>query len=302
MARKFAKKVLAFAKESQYGQDAITGGEAQFVLGREVTITPMAGESATLDYDDGRLGNSAELVTELYVTLEFGCDFCAATDPDQPAAWSDLLQACLRKTQTGGSEVSYALDDDGTGSNTFHFYMDGTLHALVGARGSVKLSMAAKAFPELRFTFTGLHVPVTSKSNPGGDFSDWRPPCKVGSQYTSATLAGKAIKLISLEYDQANQVSHEEFVGHEEVMISDYQPTGTLVLEAEGLGTFNPFQLAEQGAEVAFSLSHGEAGNQVGWSTTRLQLGRATYADQNGILTYSIPIRPLGDVDLFTSA
>ena len=76
------------------------------------------------------------------------------------------MQACLRQTVTAGNEVSYRLDDDGTGSNTFHFYLDGVLHALVGARGSVKLSAVAKGFPELRFTFTGLHVPGGQQEQP----------------------------------------------------------------------------------------------------------------------------------------
>ena len=300
MARKFNKKILAFAPEAVYGSDAIDSGTPSYVLGREVTITPMAGESTALEYDNGELGNSAELVTELYVTVEFGCDFCAATAAEEAAPWGELAEACLRSV-SGTDPVTYILNDDGTDSLTFYFYMDGTLHALVGARGSMRMSAAAKAFPELRFTFTGIYVRPESQTNPSASFSQWRTPLKIGAENTSATLDGNAVKMISLEYDQANQVSHEEYVGHEEVMITDYQPSGTLVLEAGSLAQFDPFGKTESGEEVAFSLTHGPAGNQVGWSTSRLQLGRPTYADQNGTLTYSIPIRPLGNVDQIIS-
>jgi hypothetical protein len=52
---------------------------------------------------------------------------------------------------------------------------------------------------------------------------------------------------------------------------------------------------------VDFSFTHGAATNQVGFSTQTLQLGRAEYGDQDGILTYEIPVRPIGNVDVLTS-
>ena len=299
MARKFARKVLGFAPETTYGTDAIEGGTPYYVLGREVTITPMAGDNTALEYDDGKLGNSPELPTEIYVTLEFGCDLSGSGTAGTPAPWADLAAACLRTATVGSSpeQVTYALDDDSIASNTFYFYMDGVLHALVGARGSMSLSAVAKQFPTLKFTFTGLFVQPETQNQPSADFISWKTPLKVGAEYTSCSLGGRNIKLISLEYDQANQVSYEEFVGHEEVVISDYQPSGTLVLEADSLAGFDPFAKAESGELVVFSLTHGTTGNKVQWTTDQLQLGRPTYGDQNGILTYSIPIRPIGNAD-----
>lgn len=299
MARNFAKKILAFAPETQYGTDAISGGSPSYVLGREVTITPMAGENTALEYDDGKLGNSLELPTEIYVTLEFGCDFSGSGTANTPAAWSELAQACLRSETVGSdpAQVSHALDDNGTASNTFYFHMDGVLHALVGARGSMSLSVVAKQFPTMKYTFTGLFVKPKVQSQPTASFSAWKTPLKVGAAYTSCTLGGQSIKLISLEYDQANQVTYQEYVGHEEVVITDYQPSGTIVLEADSLGGFDPFTKAESGAMLPFSLTHGVPGNRVQWTASELQLGRPTYADQDGTLTYSIPIRPIGSSD-----
>ncbi|SUP22564.1 hypothetical protein [Vibrio parahaemolyticus] len=62
MARKERKKILAFAVESTYGVDAIAAGSPQYLLGREFSITPMAGESQSLEYDNGQLGNSQQIV------------------------------------------------------------------------------------------------------------------------------------------------------------------------------------------------------------------------------------------------
>lgn len=297
MARKFARKVLAFAPEKTYGSDAIASGSPGYVLGREVTITPMAGESAALEYDDGSLGNSQEQLTELYVTLEFACDLCASPDRTKPAAWAELARACMRSV-SGSGPVSYGLDDNGTASATFYFYMDGGLHALVGARGNLKFTASAKAWPALQFSFTGLYVQPKGIKQPVASFAAWRTPLKVGAENTTAALDGRSLKMISLEYDQGNQVSHEEYVSHEEVLITDYQPSATLVVQADPLGDFNPFYIVQKGLLQTFPLSHGPEGNQVRW-TARLQLGRPTYGDQNGILTYSIPIRPLGNSDRF---
>lgn len=96
MARKARKKVIAYATETTYGQDAIDGGTPKYLLGREFSITPMAGESTPLDYDDGLLGNSGEIVTELYVTVEFTVDLASGGAAETPAPWGDLMKACLR--------------------------------------------------------------------------------------------------------------------------------------------------------------------------------------------------------------
>ena len=299
MARKFAKKVLAFAPESSYGRDAIDGGSPSFVLGREVSITPMAGENKTLEYDDGKLGNSPEIATEIYVTLEFGCDFSGSGTANTAPPWEGLANACMRSSAVGTTpaQVAFGIDDASEASNTFYFYMDGTLHALVGARGNMSLSAVSKDFPTLKFTFTGLFIKPKSQNHPAANFNAWQTPLKVGVENSTASLDGKAIKLISLEYDQGNQVTYQEYIGHEEVMITDYQPSGTIVVEADSLAGFDPFTKAQSGEQLSFSLTHGVAGNRVQWTTDQLQLGRPTYADQDGTLTYSIPIRPVGDGD-----
>lgn len=300
MARKFMKKALVFATEATYGVDAIAAAEpATAVLGREVKITPLAGENTALDYDDGTLGNSAEIATETYVSLEFGVDWAGSGAATTAPAYAPLLAACLRKTTVQASSVEMAIDEEASSSITMYFYLDGALHALVGARGSFKLEAKAKDFPKIMFTFTGLFVPVSAAAMPVTDFGAWKTPLKVGAANSSCSLDGNAIKLISFEYDQGNEVVHQEYVGHEEVIITDYQPSGKLVFEADTLANFDPF--AANTSVLPFSLTHGEANNQVLFSTATLQLGRAEYGDQDGTLTYEIPVRPIGNVDLLSS-
>lgn len=301
MARKARKKVIAYAPETVYGQDAIQSGTPKYLLGREFSITPMAGESTALDYDDGLLGRSGEIVTELYVTVEFTVDFASGGAATVAAPWGELMAACLRKTTPDVAENVYSIDDESTGSLTFYYYQSGVLHRVVGARGSLSLSAAAKSFGGIKFTFTGLHSVVESAALPAANFTAWKTPLKIGVENSAFTIDGAAVKMISLEYDQANTVVYQEYVGHEEVLITDFVPTGTLVIEAPTLDVLDVFALAKNASEHAVVFTNGPVGDQVEWSSTRVQFGRPTYADQDGTQTYSIPIMPLGNSDKFAT-
>ncbi|CCN69787.1 hypothetical protein [Vibrio nigripulchritudo] len=308
MARKERKKILAFALESGYGVDAISGSTPKYLLGREFSITPMAGESTSLDYDNGVLGNSAEIMTELYVTIEFTVDLAASGQAKLAAPFGDLMKGCLRKVDAfdvvagaQATEVMYSIDENAAGSLTFYFYQSGALHKITGARGSFSMSVKAKEFGGIKFSFSGLYSPVVNAAIPTPDFSAWQTPLKVGVQNSSFTIDGAPFKMISLEYDQANAVIHQEYVGHEEVLITDYKPTGTLVIEAPEQSAWDAFAIAQAGAEHALVFSNGPVGNQFEWKSPKVQLGRPTYGEQDGTQTLSIPLIPIGNVDTFAT-
>ncbi|ELR65844.1 hypothetical protein C942_00931 [Photobacterium marinum] len=302
MARRDKKKIIGFAPETTYGVDAIAAGAAMsHVLGREFTITPLAGESQSLEYDNGMLGQSPQIMTEAYVTVEFTVDFAASKDPAKAAAWGTLMSACQRKVadDAAAKQTLYSIDDEATGSLSIYFFQSGSLHKLVGARGSLALNITAKQFGGIKFAFTGLFVPVTEAVLPQLDFSRWVTPLKIGVENSSFTLDDKPFKLISLEYDQANQVPYQEYVGHQEVMITDYQPTATMVIEAPKLSELDVFAMAQAGSEHNLVFTNGPVGNQVGWQCSRVQLGRATYGEQEGTQTYSIPLNIIANSDQF---
>ncbi|MCG9624640.1 hypothetical protein L1D34_07275 [Vibrio mediterranei] len=298
MARKYRQKLIAFALESTYGVDAISAGSPDYCLGREFSITPLAGESQSLDYDDGQLGNKAQLHTEKFVTIEFTVDMAASKAAGTPAMWMELAKACLRNVASDASSSTCAIDENSDDSMTFYFYMAGALHKLTGARGTLKLSAQAKNFGGITFNFTGLYQPVASASLPNATFTDWVKPLKVGVEHSAFTIDGTPLKLISLEYDQANSVEHTEYVGHEEVQITDYAPTSTIVIEAPAQATWDAFAMSLAEAERTVSFTNGPVGNQFEWTSSRVQLGRPTYGDQNGTTTLSIPLNVIGNSDV----
>lgn len=301
MARKERKKVLAFAIEQTYGVDAIAAGTPIYVLGREFSITPMAGESQSLEYDDGTLGNSKDIMTELYVTIEFTVDLAGSNDVKVAAPFGDIMAGCLRKATPAAAECTYTIDEESTKSLTFYFYQSGALHKITGARGSMSFNAAAKGFGGIKFAFTGLYQPVADGALPTPDFSKWRTPLKIGVENSAFSIDGTPLKLISLEYDQANSVVHQEYVGHEEVMVTDYKPTATMVIEAPAQSVWDPFALAKAGGTHTIIFSNGPVGNQIEWKSPKVQFGRPTYGEQDGTQTYSIPINVISKGDVFTT-
>ncbi|ENM3954316.1 phage tail tube protein [Vibrio cholerae] len=302
MSRKAKKKLIGFLLESNYGVDPVTAQTPlKFVLGREFSITPQAGESKTLDYDNGQLGNSPEIMTECYVDIEFGVDFAPGKTAGTAAPWADLTKGCLRQAvhDAVAAKTTYSIKGDATESLTLYFYQSGTLHKVTGARGSLSMNATAKNFPTLKFKFSGLHSIPSASAHPVPDFSNWVTPLKVGVENSAFTIDGTAHKMISLEYDQANSVSYQEYVGHEEVQINDFAPTATLVIEAPPLAIFDPFALAKAGSEHSLQFTNGPKGNQIGWLSSRVQFGRPSYGEQEGTQTYSIPLRLIGESDAF---
>jgi len=302
MARKSRLKALRFALETAYGVDAIAGGETTFDLkGRDVSIVPMAGDEIELNYDDGTLGGREVLLTGTHVTASFKTDLIGSGTPDQPAPWSALMQACLRKTTTNADNVTYTIDTGSDASLTMYYFQDGARHALVGVRGSVKLTAKTGEIPSLEWAITGLYSPPSSLAQTTLDTSAWLKPLPLGNAHSSFSLNGVARKLISIEMDQANTVAYQEYVGFEAVEITDFKPTCTIVIEAPDRAEFDPIAIAEsEVSNNSMSLQHGGTpGNIVQFNAGKMQFGRPSYGDQDGTLTWSIPLKLIGEDGTF---
>ena len=303
MSRKARIKLMHFMPETTYGVDAVAAAIAaeaavSNVAGFEFNISdPLTGEDLQLNYDDGKLGNKGFVLAGNHVSLSFKI-YIAGTglSPTTLVPYAALLLGCLRK-QSVDANVTFEIDQASTGSITFYFHMDGTQHVVRGARGSVKLSMAAGQLPYFEFTFLGLYTPVTAAEKLLTDFMAWKKPRPVGVEHTTCQFDGSPLKLTAFEYDQGNKVEYVEYVGHQEIIISDIEPKAKLTFEAPPLGTFNPFTGALLEADHSFSISHQATPQLFRWSSDALQMGRPKYGDKAGTLTYEIDVTPKGEAD-----
>jgi hypothetical protein len=197
-----------------------------------------------------------------------------AVAPDATTTYSIDAQAIYRP-------ISAAFE-----SITHYFNVDGVMHKMLGARGSVSLSMAALALPKLKFTYQGLFVPVADAAAPVPVFSAFQTPLAVNNENTvRPVVMGYASSILSdLSIDMANVVNFNSYIGSEDVQITDRKPSGSITQRATTVAQKDWWTAIQSVALGAFSITHGTvAGNRVKVDAPAMQIMTPTYSDKNGI-------------------
>lgn len=308
MSRKTKKRLLLAALAGAagvYGEDhiidnAITPVAIQ-TMGLE--ITPIEATEVDREFDNGRPGNNKFLVVGQHCKLTFSVELTGGSDAVTPANYAMLLQACGFSETVDLTDVSYArIVDDPVKDITLHAYIDGVNHKVVGARGTYKYLGKVGEVAKIEFEFTGLFGGLAGAAMPTADFSGWQQPAVFGSKHTTFTLDGSELELFDFELDGKNEVIYTEGTRSEKVHITDWKPDGKIVFEAPAHGDLDPTSIYIAGATMPMSLVHGTAaGNIVTIATTAIQLGKPTYADKDGVLTFDCPFRVIADETMATS-
>lgn len=211
-------------------------------------------------------------------------------------------QATATAAISSGTQTQY---DPITGSEpslTFRANWDGQQHVLAGSRGNVSLSVAAAEIPRFRFSFLGLWADPSSVTAISPDYGAFQAPAPGSTADTpTASLFGQsAIDLRSFELDMGVELVHREIIGAQsEVLIVDRSASGTIVIDALPLSTWDPFAAAKDGTTGALQIVHGapdiaaNAGKLVEINCPKIQLGEPTYSEDRGIEQVSIPFRAL---------
>lgn len=196
------------------------------------------------------------------------------TPPDATSVYSIDASAAYKP-------VSAAFD-----SVTIYFNVDGVLHKLTGARGTVSLSMKVKDIPVFKFQFTGLYNAVTDTAAPTPTYTAFQTPLTVSNVNTAPfSLHGFAAVMSDLQIDVTNQVVHRTLVGgSEQVLITDREPQGSITIEATTVAAKDWWTSAKNATLGALDVTHGTAGgNKVRIGSSRTQLTKPQYQDMDGI-------------------
>lgn len=293
MALKSRRTVLLAKIETVYGTDAAPTGAANAILVRNVTLTPMEAQMADRTLVRPYLGGFEQLPGSISAMLECEVELAGSGAAGTSPAYGALLRGCaMSETVNAGTSVIYAPVSGGEESLTLYFYLDGILHKVLGARGSVSVKLAANEIPVYSFKFTGLYVPVTDAALPSVTLTAWQKPVTVNSANTSAfALHGYAGVLQSLDIDLANEVSHRPLVGSESVIVTNRQPAGNVSIEAPLIASKDFFAIARAATTGALSVTHGPALNRVKLDAPTVQLTAPKYSDQNGIMNLDMGMR-----------
>jgi len=195
-------------------------------------------------------------------------------------------QPTATSTYSIDANVAYAPISSNFESVTIYLNVDGVLHKMTGARGTVSVSLKAKDIPVYKFTFTGLYNTVTDTAAPTPAYTAFQTPLTVTNVNTTPfALHGYAAVLSELSVDMANQVVHRTLVGGSEaVLITDRAVQGNVTIEATTVAAKDWWTAAKNATVGALDITHGTAaGNKVRMGSARVQLTKPTYSDMDGV-------------------
>lgn len=197
-----------------------------------------------------------------------------ATTPDNTTQYSVDANAVYRPISTGFESV------------TVYFNVDGVLHKLTGARGSVSLGFSVKGIPVYKFSLLGIYNTVTDTALPTPVYTGFQTPLTVtNGNTTQFALHNFAGVLSELSIDMAVATAHRTLVGGaESVLITDREPVGQVTIEADTVANKDWWTIARNVTLGALQMIHGtSAGNRVAVSSGRAQLTKPTYSELDGI-------------------
>lgn len=287
MALLYRKRIVLAKIETTYGTDPTPTGAANAILVRNLDVTPIDIEYASRDLVRPYLGISEQLVGGRNVKASFEVEMAGSGAAGTAPAYGPLLRACgLSETISAGVSVTYAPVSTSFESVTIYVNVDGVLHKITGARGTVSLEMTAKAIPVYRFEFTGLYQAVVDGAAPTPTYTGFITPLPVNATNSSGfALHGYSALMQSLSMALGNEVVYRNLVAQESVIITDRQATGQVTIEAPTIAQKDYFTAVTSVTLGSLALTHGTtAGNKVEIAaSSTVQVTSPTYQESDGI-------------------
>ena len=291
--RKQRLVALLAKNEVTYGVDAIPTGALNAMVATDFTLTPLGGEEVEDEENLPYFGHQGAALVGDYTQLEYSIKLGGSGTAGTAPAYGPILRSMgLSEVVTAGQKVDYAPVSSGFESLSEHFNQDGALHKLLGAYSNGVLEWNAKQRPRIRATTRGLYSPVTAVALPTVDRTKFKKAI-VASKTNTPTLSlhGTNVVAQSISIDLGNTIDKTDWVNDEEFDITARKIVGTIVVKAADIGTKDWFAAAKTETLGAFSLIHGTvAGSIIEVSAPNVQVGRPTQGENNGTLTYSIPL------------
>lgn len=278
------RKMAITAKiETTVGTDAAPTLAANAILVRNVDWTPLEMELASRDLLTPYLGNPQSIAVAVYGRMSYEVEIAGAGAAGTAPKYGPLLRACgLAEAVSAGVKVSYTPVSSAFEAVTQYFYLDGVLHKLVSVRGSVDFDFNAKALPVMKFTFTGLFVPVTDSPLTAATYAQV-DPLPVNKANTTLALHGVNVVAQSLSVGLRNDIKYRNLIGYEGVDLGDRAPAGSVSFEQTLMATKNWFTVAQQNTQGVLALVHGtEAGNIFKLTANQVVVRSPKYGDLDG--------------------
>ncbi|MYM80536.1 hypothetical protein GTP44_00995 [Duganella sp. FT50W] len=290
--RAWKSKAILFKLETAYGSDA-TPGPANWIEARNVSLTPMDTETVERNIEMPYMGSSGKIVVGKWAKMSFDIALVASGTLATPPKWGALLMACaFAQTIVAATSVQYNLVSKLISSASLYVNIDGTLHKLLGTRGSVKAKLAAKGTPTLSFAFDAMYVAPVEQDMPVVNTDGWEIEEGINSENTGpASLGGVHLAWSDFSWDQANKIARLNLPGPQrEVSITDRAASGEITVLAPPLADFDPFALSDSGSTIALSVLHGSVPGKKVQVDLQVRVTNVAYDNVDGVLAYKLTL------------
>lgn len=300
MAKMMRNALLLFKLEAVYGTDPVPTAGANAILCRGMTPQPLVGEFAERSLMRPYFGNAGQINVANHSEIEFEVEMASAGAAGTAPKWGALLRACaFAETISAGVSVTYAPVTTAQESATLYYYLDGLLHKITGARGTVSLGLSAKGIPVMKFKFVGKYTSPTDTAVPAGaDFSGFKTPVAINkTNVTTCSLHGVAMVMQSLDLDIANEVIFRALVNDESVYIVDRKPAGSVSFEAGTIAQKNWFAsvIAADALPLVMTFGAG-AGNIIEINGPKAQIANPQYQESESVVMINASLNFLPNV------
>lgn len=288
------KRTILAKTEVSYGTDPTPTGVANAILVKNLNITPLNAELVSRDLIRPYLGASEQLLASSYISVEFEVEMAGSGTAGTAPAYGPLLLACgMAATTSAGVSVTYAPVSASFSSVTIYYNVDGVLHKVTGARGTVELQIQVGQIPVYRFSFTGLYNAPTDTAAPAVTYTAFQTPLAANSDNTTGfQLHSYSGALQSLSLNVNNSVNYRTLIGAEDVQMTNRESNGQAVFEAPTIASKDFFTLALGSTLGNLAITHGTvAGNRVEIASARAKVVNPTYQDLNGIHMLQVPFQ-----------
>jgi hypothetical protein len=279
------RSILAKVEVTE-GTDSTPVVATNAILCGSITVTPVGGSTADrqLAYPD--FSATPKVHVNKFVQVQFDVELAGAGAAGSAPKYGVLLRGCgMSETLNADTSAVYQPVSSAFEAISIYANEGGTLHKLLGARGTVSFVFNKDSIPVMRFSFIGRWTIPAAAALAGLTLTGWQNGIPVGKVNTPTfTLDGFEAELEQLQIDLGNSVIHRDRPNAEYVAITGRQAGGSMQVAAPALGTKNLFTTAVTDALVARQIIHGTvAGNIVQIDEPKVQLLQPSYADSDGI-------------------
>lgn len=295
---KFIKKMaILVAIEATVGTIVVPVA-ADAIEVSDVTLTPIEGDEVDQGVIRPFFGASETTMVTLYRKIAFSVGLAGVGTVGDVPGWATLMRGCgASATNTPapdpGAGTVFAPVTDGIESVTIYATVDGLLYKMAGARGNCKAAVGAKQIPKWQYEFTGAFYPVEDVgAMPAVNYAKFMRPLGVNKLNSTMTLDGYNAACSNFAFDFGNSVVKQDLMNVDGTEITGRASTASVTFRNTSVATKNWIEMARESAKVALELKHGQAAtNTVSIKAPNAQIGKPTFADQDGIQMITVPLR-----------